>query len=103
MALHSLGADAVSMTGGQMGVRTDGGHTKARIQAIDVDRLRQELAAGRIIVAAGFQGVTEDGAITTLAGCHTASRPPKGAVCVRVIRSYRTWHAPGERCHVAPG
>jgi aspartate kinase len=66
MALHSLGADAVSMTGGQMGMRTDGGHTKARIQAIDVDRLRQELAAGRIIVAAGFQGVTEDGAITTL-------------------------------------
>jgi aspartate kinase len=54
------------MTGGQMGMRTDGGHMKARIQAIDVDSLQRELAAGRIIVAAGFQGVTEDGAITTL-------------------------------------
>jgi aspartate kinase len=66
MALHSLGADAVSMTGVQMGLLTDDGHTKARIQGIDVERIQRELKGGKIVVAAGFQGVTEEGDITTL-------------------------------------
>lgn len=66
IALHNLGAEAVSMTGAQMGMLTNEVHTKARIQSINVERIRRELAAGKIVVAAGFQGTTEDGEITTL-------------------------------------
>jgi aspartate kinase len=66
MALHTLGVDAVSMTGAQMGMRTDGSHTKARITGIDVKRFAREFRRGRVIVAAGFQGTTDDGEITTL-------------------------------------
>ncbi|MCI0675499.1 MAG: aspartate kinase [Phycisphaerales bacterium] len=66
IALNSLGNNAVSMTGPQMGMLTNEIHTKARIQSINVDRIRKELSAGRIVVAAGFQGVTDDGQITTL-------------------------------------
>src|SRR5687767_13792035 len=66
MALHSLGADAISMTGPQVGMMTNQVHTKARIQSINVERIRRELDGGRIVVAAGFQGVTDDGEITTL-------------------------------------
>ncbi len=66
MALHSLGVDAVSMTGSLMGMQTDGAHTKARILAIDVDRFAREFRRGRVIVAAGFQGVNDNGEITTL-------------------------------------
>jgi len=66
MALHALGIDAVSMTGGQLGIITDTFHTRARIRSIDEQRLRDQLAKGRIIVAAGFQGLTDTGEITTL-------------------------------------
>ena len=66
MALHKLGVDAVSMTGIQMGMRTDGAHTKAKIQGIDIERFDREFRRGRVIVAAGFQGVSDDGQITTL-------------------------------------
>jgi len=66
MALEDLGAKAISFTGGQIGVITDGIHTKARIKTINKQRILEQLAAGRIVVVAGFQGVTEDGAITTL-------------------------------------
>ncbi len=66
MALHRLGADAVSMTGAQMGIMTDALHTRARIRSIDTRCLREELDQGRIIVVAGFQGMTSEGQITTL-------------------------------------
>ena len=66
MALHTLGVDAVSMTGAQMGMKTNEIHMKARITGIDCDRIRRELEAGRIVVAAGFQGISDDGQITTL-------------------------------------
>jgi aspartate kinase len=66
MAIQSQGGQAVSMTGGQLGIRTDAGHTRARIRQIDASRIRAELDRGRIVVAAGFQGITEDGEITTL-------------------------------------
>ena len=66
MALHALGVDAVSMTGGQLGIITDTFHTRARIRSIDEQRLREQLGKGRIIVAAGFQGLTDTGEITTL-------------------------------------
>lgn len=66
MALHSLGIPATSMTGPQVAIRTTGSHTRARIRSIDTARLLAELNAGRVVVVAGFQGVTEDGQITTL-------------------------------------
>ncbi len=60
MALHALGAEAVSLSGGQAGMRTDSVHRGARILAIDPKRLKEELDRGRIVVVAGFQGLTED-------------------------------------------
>ena len=60
MALHALGADAVSLSGGQAGMRTDSVHRGARILAIEPKRVREELAKGRIVVVAGFQGLTEE-------------------------------------------
>lgn len=66
MALHDIGVDARSYTGAQVHVRTDSAHTKARILDIDNARIRADLAAGRVVVVAGFQGVDEHGNITTL-------------------------------------
>ena len=66
MALEELGASAISFTAGQIGIVTDDVHTKARIKTIDARRIREQLAKGRIVIAAGFQGVTEAGHITTL-------------------------------------
>ncbi len=66
MALQEKGYDAVSYTGWQAGVRTEAVHGNARITDIDITAIRSRLAEGRITVVAGFQGVTEDGGITTL-------------------------------------
>ncbi len=66
MALHALGVDAVSLTGAQAGLRTDAVHYRARILAIEPERVRKELAAGRVVIVAGFQGITEEMDITTL-------------------------------------
>ena len=65
MAIDSLGAKAVSLTGAQIGIRTDSTHTKARIQSISTERLQSHLDAGNIVIAAGFQGIDEDFNITT--------------------------------------
>jgi aspartate kinase len=66
MAIHRFGHKAVSLTGAQMGIRTDNSFTKARIKTISTDRIRQLLDAGNIVIAAGFQGVDDDLNITTL-------------------------------------
>ncbi|MFH1149793.1 MAG: aspartate kinase [Actinomycetota bacterium] len=66
MALKELGQDAVSMTGQQVEILTDTGHTKAKIRHVGADRVIQELRKGRVVVVAGFQGVTSEGEITTL-------------------------------------
>jgi aspartate kinase len=66
MAIHALGGEAVSLTGGQIGIKTDSSHTKARIQSISTERMRKHLDAGHVVIAAGFQGVDEDYNITTL-------------------------------------
>lgn len=66
MALGSLGYSAVSLTGPQAGIHTDGIHGNARILSVDCRRIRQELEAGRIVVVAGFQGLDDRGDITTL-------------------------------------
>ncbi len=66
MAVDSLRAKAVSLTGGQMGIHTDNSFTKARIQSISTKRIEQLLDAGNIVIAAGFQGIDDDLNITTL-------------------------------------
>ncbi|RBP79954.1 aspartate kinase [Marinomonas rhizomae] len=66
MALMKRGLDARSYTGSQIRITTDSAHGKARIQKIDTEAMRADLDAGRVIVAAGFQGADEFGNITTL-------------------------------------
>jgi aspartate kinase len=66
MALLAIGKDAVSYTGWQAGIRTDSAFTKARIQSIEDTRVRADLDAGKIVIITGFQGVDEDGNISTL-------------------------------------
>src|SRR5512136_1741640 len=66
MAVRSLGQKAISLSGGQAGIQTDGIHSRASIQAITPHRIKSELEAGKIVVVAGFQGVTEAMEVTTL-------------------------------------
>jgi len=66
MALLERGVSARSYTGGQVRIHTDSSHTKARIKKIDEDRMRADLADGRLVVVAGFQGVDAEGNVTTL-------------------------------------
>lgn len=66
MALNRRGCPARSYTGGQVKILTDNMHAKARILSIDENNIRKDLAAGRVLVVAGFQGVDEEGNITTL-------------------------------------
>jgi len=66
MALQAKGVDAVSMTGAQVRLITDEVHTRARVKSIDAEKIRTHLRAKRIVVVAGFQGITPDGQTTTL-------------------------------------
>jgi aspartate kinase len=66
MALHSRGVPAVSLTGAQAGIVTDGVHTKAKIQNITPKKIHALLDAGQVVIVAGFQGQTQEGQITTL-------------------------------------
>lgn len=65
MALQEAGLDAISLTGQQAGIRTDSVYRRARIAGIDTARMERELEAGRVVIVAGFQGVTEELDITT--------------------------------------
>lgn len=66
MALRTMGRPAISLTGAQAGIRTDSRHRKAIITAIHPARIRRELDRGRIVIVAGFQGVSEEADVTTL-------------------------------------
>ena len=66
MAIGALGQCAVSLTGAQAGIHTDGIHGNAKIMEIDTSRIRQELDMGKIVVVAGFLGVDDEADITTL-------------------------------------
>jgi aspartate kinase len=66
MALDAMGYDAISFTGGQIRMLTDGVHTQARIKSVDADRIHKQLDAGKIVIVAGFQGIDEKENITTL-------------------------------------
>jgi aspartate kinase len=66
MAIHKLGQEAISFTGGQVGIMTDGNFTKARITKINANNIRKQLKAGKIVIVAGFQGISMNHDITTL-------------------------------------
>jgi aspartate kinase len=66
MAIHAQGHEAISFTGGQIGLVTDNAFSKAKIQSINKQRIYQELDKGKVVIIAGFQGVTPDGDVTTL-------------------------------------
>lgn len=66
MALQAIGVEAVSYTGAQAGIFTDKVHTKAKIKTINAEPLEKELSAGKVIIVAGFQGINDEGHITTL-------------------------------------
>lgn len=66
MAIKAIGEDVISLTGPQVGIKTDSIHNKARIVDIDTGRLQRELDSGKIVVVAGFQGVNKANDITTL-------------------------------------
>jgi aspartate kinase len=66
MAVQTLGVPSISFTGGLAGIRTEAVHGKARITDINPARVLDQLAQGRVVIVAGFQGTSEDGSITTL-------------------------------------
>ncbi|MDE2696880.1 MAG: aspartate kinase [Chloroflexota bacterium] len=66
MALHELGAEAISLSGPQAGIRTDAVFGRARISGIDTARMERELDRGQVVIVAGFQGASDDFDITTL-------------------------------------
>jgi aspartate kinase len=81
MALHAQGHEAISFTGGQIGLVTDEAFSKARIQSINKARIFEQLERGKIVIIAGFQGVTEAGDYTTLGrGGSNATLVAVGAV-----------------------
>jgi aspartate kinase len=81
MAIHAQGHEAISFTGGQIGLTTDATFSKARIQSINHQRIEEQLDKGRIVIVAGFQGVTSEGEVTTLGrGGSNATLVAVGAV-----------------------
>jgi len=66
MALHSLGGKVVAFSGPQVGIITDEAYSKARILKIETERIRKEIREDKIVVVAGYQGVTSQNTITTL-------------------------------------
>ena len=66
IALQEMGLKAIAMTGRQAGIKTDSNHTKARISFIDPEPMKNQLKSGKIVVIAGFQGINENGDVTTL-------------------------------------
>src|SRR5438874_10128109 len=77
MALHALGLPAISLTGPQAGITTDGRYGKARIANIDPVRVRAELAKGKVVIVAGFQGMNQAPAAAEAPG-PTAQQAPAG-------------------------
>jgi len=66
MTLRNMGYEAISLSGAQAGIRTDASHGRARIFGIDPERVVRELETGKVVIVAGFQGITEEMDITTL-------------------------------------
>jgi aspartate kinase len=66
IALQAMGRDAIALTGRQAGIKTTNDHTKARIMDIDPSKMQKHLNEGKIVIIAGFQGINENGDVTTL-------------------------------------
>ncbi len=66
MALHKHGVDAISYTGSQIGLKTDALHTQAKVLGVNDAKLRKQIEAGKVVIVAGFQGVTAEDDVTTL-------------------------------------
>ena len=66
LALQDKGVPAIALTGAQCNIRTDGSFNRARIQSIDTARIEEELGKGKVVIVAGFQGVTANDEVTTL-------------------------------------
>ncbi|NMB20647.1 MAG: aspartate kinase [Firmicutes bacterium] len=90
MAIDSLGQAVISLTGPQGGIMTDTQHTKARIREVDGARISAELAQGKVVIVAGFQGVTNTNDITTLGrgGSDTTAVAVAAALKARVCEIY---------------
>jgi len=76
MALHALGVPAISLTGAQAGISTDGRYGRARIANVDPTRVRAELAQGKVVIVAGFQGISEAALPVVTAADGTAQAAP---------------------------
>lgn len=90
MAIDSLGQPVVSLTGAQGGIMTDTRHTKARIRLVDGSRIREELKQGKVVIVAGFQGITSGNDITTLGrgGSDTTAVAVAAALQAQVCEIY---------------
>lgn len=90
MTLESVGCPAVSLTGPQAGIMTDGIHGNARILGLRGNRIQQELDAGKVVIVAGFQGVNGNGDTTTLGrgGSDTTAVALAAFLCADVCRIY---------------
>ena len=93
MALHALGVAAISLTGAQAGITTDGTYGRARIAGIDPARIRAEMAAGRVVIVAGFQGTSA--AAMELAETTTLGRGGSDTTAVALAAALRA-----DRCQV---
>lgn len=90
MAIHDAGKPAISLTGPQSGIVTDGNHSNATIVDVRPDRIREELARGRIVIVAGYQGATPAGEVTTLGrgGSDTTAVVLAGALAADMCEIY---------------
>ena len=90
MALHNLGAKAIALTGAQCGILTDGKFAQARIQDIEIEKIKRLLDDNNIVVVTGFQGITTDHEITTLGrgGSDTTATALAAAVQSSVCEIY---------------
>lgn len=86
MAIGAMGHPAVSLTGWQAGIRTDGVHGNAKILDVDGTRIGKELAEGKIVVVAGFQGVDPEGDVTTLGRGGSDTTAVALAACLKADR-----------------
>ena len=108
MALKDIGVDAKSYTGWQVALQTDTSHTKARIENIDDEKMRADLAAGKVVIVAGFQGISSEGNISTLGErfghlrrCHRRS-PQSRRMPNLHRRGRRLHHRPARRTRSTP-
>jgi len=100
MALHALGVGAISLSGPQAGITTDGRHGKARIASIEPDRIRRELAGGKVVIVAGFQGRTgmpEDATAADAAGADITTLGRGGSDTTAVALAARLG---ADRCQI---